>query len=363
MQNYVSIIKDDLYFNAKEIVDFVKTPVIAVVKCNGYGLSIELAVKAWYDNGVRFFGVSEPQEALEVRETGVDADVLLMAPVSDENMIKKLIENDVILTVTDEQSVLAATAHAKKPVRVHIKINTGMGRFGYRWTDTKSVQELYSMKSLQCEGIFSHFAASFEKGRKRTDMQLSRFRSLLDALEADGVDTGIRHIANSCAALRFPDTRLDAVRVGSALTGKTVCDVGLKLKKVGCMMAQVVDMQTLEKGDTSGYAMLYKAKRKQNTAIIALGSQHGFGLKKVDDSFRLIDVVRSCYHALRSYKKPMSVDFDGKRLAVAGRTGNQYTLVDCGNSSIGIGDYVRADCNIMLADSRIKRVLEEQGTQ
>ncbi|MBQ2676410.1 MAG: alanine racemase [Clostridia bacterium] len=358
MQNRMTVKKSDIDFNVKSVIDYVKTPVIAVVKCNGYGISMEYAIKAWYENGVRFFAVSEPIEALQIRELGYsDVDILLMSPVYDEDILKKLLQNNVILTVTSKQCAMTATSVGDYNVRAHVKVETGMGRFGAGYDAVDELEAIYNVKGIKYEGIFSHFALSFEKEYNQTKVQLDKFLQAVKHLQDRGIDVGMRHIANSCAAIRFPDTRLDAVRVGSALVGRLITKTALPLRKVGFMEADVVDITTLKKGQTSGYSMLYRAKSDVTAAVISLGYRQGLGLTRQNDSFRFIDVIRSVYHDIRGYKKQPVVKINGKSYNVLGRVGNQYTLIDVSGSDVRIGDKAVCDVNVLMVDTAVERAL------
>ena len=228
--NFLQIDTAALARNAKVCMDTVKVPVIAVIKFDGYGVGLEAAAKAWQSAGVTTFAVSESWEALALRQAGFAEDILLMAPVADKDMLEKLLENGVILTVSDgENAKFYRDNRGEYTPRVHIKVDTGMGRFGFRWDDP-ALTEVYKLEGLQCEGIFSHFGKSFEKKYDLTGKQLARFLLAVKAVEDAGFTPGIRHIANSCAALRFPQTRLDAVRIGSALVGSLLHPAPVKLE-------------------------------------------------------------------------------------------------------------------------------------
>ncbi len=361
MGNSLLISRQDLLDNAVMLRDYLHTPIIAVVKCNGYGLGIDIAVRAWYDAGIRFFGVSEPEEALQIRECGYhDVDILLMAPVANVQTLQKMCENNVILTVTNvENARFVVTAANGIPVRAHVKINTGMGRFGLRWSELDAIRSIYDVEGIAFEGIYSHFAASFEKGNQNTALQYGRFMAVVELLQKNGVQVGMKHIANSAAALRFENARLDAVRIGSALTGRISVSSPVPLKKIGKVKAPVVDIANLKKGDTSGYSMLYHCPADTTAAVIQLGYHHGFGICHRDDNFYIKDILRNWLSAVRNYKKQPVVDFNGQKLPVLGRIGNQYTLIDVKNSGIKPGDFVMVDMPLLSVSPTMERIIED----
>lgn len=339
--NFMEVSTRALQDNAQTVQQAVGVPVIGVVKFDGYGVSLEAAAKAWQSAGVRMFAVSESWEALQLRQAGFGEDILLLAPVSDAGMVKNLLENNIILTVSDLQNARFYLENKEEhPLRVHIKVDTGMGRFGVRWTNTEELKEIYALEGLQIDGIFSHFGKSFEKEYKLTKRQLDRFLQAVQAVEDAGFAPGLRHIANSCAALRFPETRLDAVRVGSALVGALIAPVPVKLKTVHTCKAQVVALKKLEKGDTMGYASVCKAKKDTTAAVVAIGQSHGFRLTGRPDPYPLLDLLVYLYHLLQGYKNQPCAVYNDRKLPLIGRVGSQYTLFDATGVDVKPGDYV-----------------------
>ena len=355
---YLEISRDDLRANAEAVCAHVGVPVIGVVKCDGYGVSSAEAAAAWVSAGVTTLAVSDPAEAFALREAGfTEQDILLLAPVADPELLDALLDADVILTVSGPACArFYAARRGERTVRAHVAVDTGMGRFGTRWTDTEELLEVYRTEGLSFEGIFSHFAVAFESGNTNTMRQLERFRSALAALEAEHIAVGVRHIANSCAALRFPETRLDAVRVGSALVGRLPVSVPVELKKVGTFKAFVVDRRTLRKGDTTGYASICAMKKDTEVAVVAIGRHNGFGLIKRPEQLRPLDLLRAVKQAVDQCRRPSVVRYGGKALKVIGRIGTQYTLVETGGTDIAPGSLVTADVDMLFPNPHRKYV-------
>lgn len=348
--NFLEVSRAALRRNAAAVTGAVKVPVIGIIKCHGYGMLIPEAALAWKAAGVTMFGVSRPEEAAELRRCGFTDDILLLAPVSDAETLESMIELGVILTVTSSQNARFYAANSEHtPLRVHVAVNTGMGRFGIRWTDLQQLESVFYLQGLQIEGIFSHFAKSFEPEYCRTKLQLQRFLSVTDTLTASGFQVGMRHIANSGAALRFPETRLDAVRIGSALVGRVSGKLPVKLEPVGIFRGRVVDCRVLRAGDTTGYASVCRVRRDTRVAIVSLGREDGFGLIKTPDNLGLRDFSAYLYHLLRAWRNPMCVFWEGKRLPLVGRIGNQYTLFDATGVNIQPGDYVSWEGDLLVA--------------
>ena len=355
--NYRLIHRETLLENAKTVADFVGVPVIGVLKCDGYGVGLYNAAAIWKEAGASMLAVSMPEEAISLREAGVQEDILLLAPVADTGILAEILEQNIILTVSDlENACFYRENRGERTVRAHIAVDTGMGRFGFRWTDTQGLEKVYGLEGFSFEGIFSHFAQSFEKEYKFTKMQLERFLSATDYLAEQGIQTGTRHIANSCAALRFADTRLDAVRIGSGLVGALGAPVPIKLKRDITFCAQVVAIKHLEKGDTTGYASLYKAKKPVKAAVVAIGSQCGLGMNPYPDTCRFRDLLSAIKLTAQQYFHPPVVEYQGKKLKLIGRIGSQYTLFDATGTQLQAGQQVTAKVSLLFPGQR--RVME-----
>lgn len=267
-----------------------------------------------------------------------------MSPVADTEVLNTLIEYNIILTITNyEIAQLYHRYSSSMPIRVHIAVDTGMGRFGVIWTDVEQLQAIYRMSGFTFEGIFSHFSKSFEDDYNYTKQQLDRFIQTINNLSSAGISVGMRHIANSCAALRFPETRLDAVRIGSALVGKVCHKLPIVLHSVSQFKAQVVDCKMFQAGDTTGYASVCKVKKPTKAIVVAIGHEDGFGYISRPDVFSFQDMLYYFYRMMRESLHRPYVTFKKSQLPLIGRIGNQYTLFDATGVDVAAGDYVLAD--------------------
>lgn len=349
MYHYMEISRAALRRNAAAIRSYVGVPVIAVLKCDGYGVSITEAAHIWKEAGAAMFAVAQPEEALALRRAGFEEEILLTSPVADASILSELLRHKVILTITNLQTAEFYSLYANSfPIRVHVAIDTGMGRFGIRWNDFSQLHTIYSMEHFSFEGIFSHFSHSFEKRYRKTALQLSRFLHSIDAITGFGFSVGIRHIANSCAALRFPETWLDAVRIGSGLVGRLCAPVPVSLVPVGRFYAQVIDVKHFHRGDHTGYASLCRIRKDTDAVIVAIGRMDGFGLADVPEHFRLCDFPVFLQRTLRQYFKRPYVMYRGNRLPLIGRVGTQFSLFDTRGIQIRPGTYVIADIPLLF---------------
>ena len=352
--NVLEISLEVLEQNAKAVTDFVKTKVIGVVKFDGYGVTIPAAAKAWQSAGVTMFAVAESWEALALRQAGFTEDILLLAPVADVGTLEAMLENDIILTVSDlENGRFYCQNRGDRKLRVHVKVDAGMGRFGVRWTDTEQLKAIYALAGVCFEGIYAHFSKSFEKEYKLTKLQLDRFLETVRTLQEAGINVGMRHIANSCAALRFPETWLDAVRVGSALVDGLLTAVPVTLHKPHLCKARVMAVKEMEKGEPLGYASVCKAKGATKTVVVAIGQDAGFGWTGAPEPYPVLDFAVYLYHLVLRYLHKPYVEYAGKRLPMIGRVGTQYTQFDATGVEIKPGDFVSV--RVPLLSCRSKR--------
>lgn len=339
---------DALAWNAGRIISHIPVPVIGVVKCDGYGVSLTEAARVWQAAGVTMFAVSLPEEAIALRQAGFSEDILLMSPVADVQTLNAMLDNGIILTITGFENAGFYALNAEgNLIRAHVAVDTGMGRFGIRWTDTEQLTAVYSMFGFSVEGIFSHFAKSFEKKFERTAVQLERFQAAVEALEMQGFQVGMRHIANSCAALRFPQTHLDAVRIGSGLIGCLCGPCPVSLRSAAVLKAQVVDCKWFYPGDTTGYASVWKIRRSCKAVIVAAGRENGFGVHNTSEDLPLWDFFVSVWHSLQARSRRPCALYQGQELPLLGRIGNQYTLFDATQIDIRPGEYVSLPVNMM----------------
>lgn len=344
--HYFEISRDSLLRNAQNICAYVRVPVIGVVKCDGYGVSLKEAAHAWQAAGANMLAVSRPAEAISLRKMGFKEDILLLTPVSEPDILNALVHMRIILTVTGLECA-QFYSRADLPVRVHVAVDTGMGRFGIRWTDLEQIGKVYETPNLIFQGIFSHFARAFEPRFCKTRRQLYRFLSVTQALHQTGLPVGIRHIAGSCAALRFPQTWLDAVRIGSALVGPLCVPVPIALESVGTFHARVLDRKCLLPGDTTGYGAIARVRHRTDALVISLGTETGFDCTSRPDRLRMVDFAVWLRNILHSYLHRPCVRFYGRPLPLIGRVGLQFTLFDSTGLDIRPGSYVQADVPLL----------------
>ena len=366
----VVIKKEDLVYNIEKIKEHAEkkgkddngnyTKIIAVVKGNGYGLDIVSYTKFLIDQGINFFAVATVEEALKIRQAGINENLLMLSSTCIKEDIELLIKNHVILTVGSEEAVKCVNEIAQKlgkKVRVHLKIDTGFGRYGFIYSERdKMIEALKSAENLKIEGTYTHFSISFFDD-KYTKLQFQRFIDCIEVLKMNKINTGILHVCNSSAFIKFPSMHLNAVRIGSAFLGRLSIPNKLGLKKIGCLESEVAEIKELPKNFNIGYSNTYKTKKETDIAIIPCGYMDGINMQTGRDTFRGIDklryIVRDIKDAMK--KQALYVNIGGQECKILGRVGTYHVCADITGKNIKIGDEAIFNIYPGYVDSSIRR--------
>ena len=362
MKQYV-IKKQDLIHNIEVIKSkCADAEIIAVLKGNGYGLGIVEFAMVLKSCGVKFFAVSEVFEAVRLREAGIEDDILLLTATCDENDIKKCVEQGVILSAgspTAYDVITRVCSECEKTARVHLKIDTGFGRFGFTPDEIDLAAECAKKyENVNTEGVFSHLSFSFGKKSDISDKQYDAFCKCIGKLEENGVNIPFKHICNSCGALRYPHMHMDGVRIGSAFLGRLPLTEDFSLKRIGFLRADVIETRLLPKGSNVGYANTFKTKKDTEIAVIPIGYKDGFGVEKSRDTFRFVDVLRYMYHDLRTLNKKNTITINGSICNIIGRISMYNVIADITDKQIKTGDIAEVGANPILLSGEVERVWE-----
>ena len=335
--------------------------IIAVVKSNGYGLGIIEYTQFLIDNGIDFFAVSTLEEALKLREAGIKQKILMLSSTSIKEDVRKLIQNNIVITIGSIQSAKVANeigVELNKKVKVHLKIDTGFGRYGFIYNKMDElIDTLKELKNIEIEGTYSHFSIAFYKKDKYTKLQFKRFIDCIEILKKNNINTGMLHICNSSAFIKFPSMHLNAVRVGSAFLGRLAFPNSLGLKKIGYLKANISEIKMLPKGYNIGYSNTYTTKKDTKVAIIPAGYMDGINITTDRDMFRPIDKIRYIVRDIKDALKKQAryVKINNINCKILGRIGTYHVIADITNIDVNIGDEAIFQINPKYVDSGIRR--------
>jgi len=255
---------------------------MAVVKDEAYGHGALDVARIAIEEGAWGFGLSTLEEAMTLRDAGITAPLLLLGE-RQEAELEWCVAHDLTVCVNEIHNVRAfAKIAAKfgKQVPVHVKIHTGMSRYGVRWDEALPlIEKIVAEKSLSLEGVMTHFSQSDETEKTFANLQFSRFQEILTALEQRKISVKLRHTCNSGGFLDLPHTHLDMVRVGILLYGifpSLVCRKIPGIEPVMSVKAKIAAIQKLKPGEVVGYGMRYTATSERRIAILPIGYGDGF---------------------------------------------------------------------------------------
>jgi alanine racemase len=258
------------------------TQLMAVVKDDAYGHGALEVARIALEEGAWGFGLSTLEEAMALRQGGIPAPLVLLGE-RQEPELEWCVAHDLTVCVNELHTVRAlaqTAARFNKRVPVHLKINTGMSRYGVRWDEALPlVEQILSEKSLLLEGVMTHFAQSDETDKSFANVQLSRFNEILRALAELKVPVKLRHTCNSGGFLDLPHAHLDMVRTGILMYGifpSQVCRHLPGIEPVMSVRAKIAAIQKLKPGEVVGYGMRYKAQAERRIAVLPIGYGDGF---------------------------------------------------------------------------------------
>jgi len=250
--------------------------ILAVVKANAYGHGAEEISKHLVKKGITHLGVAFTGEAIQLREAGVKAPILVFF---DRNHIKECFEYDLTPVVFDLNTAKKFSSEAVRRNRIlpiHIKVDTGMGRMGFTLDKAHTaIYKITGLKNMRLEGLMSHFSDADLHDKEFANLQLKRFLSLRKELKRNGVTFNFYHIANSAAVLTMPGAHLNMVRPGIMLYGYGDDD----LKPVLSLKSKVLMLKRVPAGTPISYARTFVTKRMSTIATIPVGYADGYNRK------------------------------------------------------------------------------------
>jgi alanine racemase len=299
------------------------TEVFAVVKANAYGHGLKQIAQALAGE-VSYLGVSSIHEAIELRDHGIETPVFLFGRVFSSELPAVISEN-ITLSVSslEEASDISEIAFSLgRKNKIHIKIDTGMGRMGIPLRSALStVEKMAALPGLTLEGIFTHFPSA-EKEDALTENQLREFLLLIEALDRKGIRFAYRHAANSAASLKIRTPILNLIRPGLMLYGIYPSETlrnAIHLEPILTLKSRIILKKQLHVGDASGYGGDFVAEKPTTVAVLPIGYSQGYPFTASNHSYVL-------YH--------------GKRYPIAGRVSMDYVTVNFGDDPVKVGEEV-----------------------
>lgn len=265
---------------------------MAVVKANAYGHGLVPVATAAAEAGAERLGVALLSEAVTLRKAGLTLPLHILSETT-LNEVDFVARYNLIPTVYSEQMLLALAKAGQKsnwPLRIHLKVDTGMHRVGASLEKTVALyRQAKRYPQIIVEGVFTHFACADEPQNKFTKQQLAVLLSLKSQ-----IDVPIWHAANSGATLYLPETHLNMVRVGISMYGLRpgAAKLPLTLKPALSLKAKIVLRKNINKGDGVSYCLTYKAKEPQLIGVVPLGYGDGYSRRLSNKAHVLVNGQR-----------------------------------------------------------------------
>lgn len=297
---------------------------MAVVKANGYGHGDVPVARAALEAGATWFGVALVEEGIRLRDAGLDAPILLLSELPPE-AAKDALAADLTPTTYSAENAEAIAVAAEalgRPARVHLKVDTGMHRVGVRPEGAPALARALRDRGIEPEGVWTHLARSEELDDPTSEEQLNRFDRVLETLRDAGVRPRYRHAANSAAAIAWPASHLDLVRVGIAMYGISPgpqVDGLLDLRPAMSVRSRIGHVQRLGAGQAVSYGHGYRLERESTIATVPIGYADGY---------------------FRALSRVGRVLIGGQRYPLAGTVTMDQIMVDCGDDPVAVGDEV-----------------------
>lgn len=307
--------------------------VIAVVKADGYGHGAEEIARMAIESGVRLLAVATPDEAVSLRRAGIDQDILVMGAVPAA-FIPVAQQEQITVTALSLEWIDTAqqTATPGQPLRVHLKVDTGMGRLGIQPEEAEMAYAKLASDSFSFDGIFTHFAAADDEDSTLFNRQAERMNEVLEQLP-DGV---MIHLSNSAATLMHPSVACDAVRIGISLYGIAPSPyVGehspIALEPALSLETEIVHVKKVQPGATISYGATYRSEQEEWIATLPVGYADGMlrglqGQEVLVRGERMPIVGRICMdQCMIRLNERLPV---GEPVQLIGQQGDEVVLID-----------------------------------
>lgn len=283
---WVEVNLDKLIDNIHEIRRLTnkKAEIMAVIKANAYGHGATEIAPILLNNGINRLAVARLDEAIELRHKGITAPILVLGYVFAKQA-KLAVLYGIDVTIFDYKIAKIFSDEAvkqKRTVRIHIKIDSGMGRIGYRIDEEylKEIKDISKLPNVVLEGIFTHFAAADSLDKSYTKQQYEKFKFICDKLKENNIKINICHCANSATIIDLPQYHQNMVRAGIILYGlypsKEVNIKNINLKPIMSFKCKVAHIKKIKKGDSISYGRKFIADKDYKIATLPIGYADGY---------------------------------------------------------------------------------------
>ena len=274
---WIELDMDALASNVREVRRRIgDRPIMAVVKCNAYGHGdVEIATALRKDSDVRHFMVVKTREATTLRQSGIEGMILNVGPFTRRE-VPELLENDISQSVySDAVDVLSEEARRlDKTAKVHVCIDTGMGRVGVPHGEALAfIEKVAALENIEIEGTFT----AMTEDDDYNPIQIERIEDICVEAESRGIATGVRHAASTAKVDRYPYAWLDMVRPGNCLVGlEPERQNNMNIRPVMSFKTRVVFVKTLQAGDALSYHRAYRINKETRIATLPCGYSDGY---------------------------------------------------------------------------------------
>jgi alanine racemase len=275
---------DAIAHNTRELKRLIggKTELMAVVKANAYGHGTVPVAEAALENGASRLAMHRTLEGVQLRQAGITAPVLIMGytlPVQADTIVRWDL-TPTVNTPEQAQALSAAALHQEKVLPIHVKVDTGLGRFGLLPGEVVDfVGAISKLPGLVLEGIYTHFALADASDKAYTFWQFEIYLGVVKRLEEAGFTFPIKHVAGSATALDLPEMHLDVVRCGIALYGlcpSNEVEPTIPLHPAMSLKSQVARVRTLPAGSCISYGCTYTTSEPTRVALVPFGYGDGY---------------------------------------------------------------------------------------
>lgn len=287
---------DSLKYNIRNIKKIVgNKEVIAVVKADAYGHGAIDIVPTLLENGASKLAVAMISEAIELRRNNINAPILILG-YTPLTCGEELIEYNIEQTVFDYKYAKELSDIAMgmgKKAKIHIAIDTGMGRIGFMPNEesVKDIINISKLEGIEIVGLFTHFATADEEDKSYSYEQYEKIIRISNLLKEKGLDIPFKHVSNSGAIIDLPETYLDGVRAGIILYGyypsNEVNKEKLKLKPALTLKARISHIKELDKDMYISYGRTFKTNRKSIIATLPIGYADGY-IRNLSDKVKVL---------------------------------------------------------------------------